>query len=147
MKRSPMPKRKKPMQKVMPWTKGKEIVFKSNSTFVRSSKRMRPLSKKKATSRAKWKRACLKRDKGNCVICAFLNPGTLVRAVEVHHHLPVGRGGKDVLENGLSTCRFHHDLIHTDPKWAHEWGYMLIYGEPMNEKAKKLVAFVAARKI
>jgi hypothetical protein len=109
-----------------------------------SSKPLRRLSKKKAKSRAAFKLAVCRRDMGECVLCRYEGQGR-VPANDIHHHLPVGRGGKDIPENGFMVCRFHHILIHTQPKQAHLNGWLLEAGEEPNEAARKILEFMEGR--
>lgn len=47
-------------------------------------------------------------------------------ACDIHHKLPVGRGGK-LCDTTIfmAVCRQCHDWIHTNPKEAKEKGYLL----------------------
>ncbi|NBW08465.1 MAG: HNH endonuclease [Caulobacteraceae bacterium] len=47
-------------------------------------------------------------------------------STDIHHKLPRGRGGKlNDITIFLAVCRDCHNLIHKQPKWAEEQGYLL----------------------
>ena len=54
-----------------------------------------------------------------CTIC------NLNESTDIHHQLPLGRGGKlNDVTIFLAVCRACHNKIHQDPKWAEENNYL-----------------------
>jgi hypothetical protein len=44
---------------------------------------------------------------------------------DIHEPLTRARGGSITdPENVRAVCRMHHDLIHLEPDWAHEYGFL-----------------------
>lgn len=59
-----------------------------------------------------------------CEIC--VKEGWKLRpALDWHHVLPKGRGGKQNQEEMMAVSRFAHSYIHNHPSWAEEHGYLL----------------------
>jgi 5-methylcytosine-specific restriction endonuclease McrA len=54
--------------------------------------------------------AVIKRDKGFCVPC--FRKKLVVKAVEVHHLIPLSRGGTTTMANLISLCKVCHDARH-----------------------------------
>jgi predicted restriction endonuclease len=48
------------------------------------------------------------------------------RFAHCHHRLPVGRGGRDELDNLLAVCTEHHIHIHHNPRWSVAHGYIRV---------------------
>jgi 5-methylcytosine-specific restriction endonuclease McrA len=62
---------------------------------------LRPLT------RDEWSEAVKKRDKNICQICRADN-----LVVKSHHILPVKKGGKNIIDNGLTVCQPCHGKLH-----------------------------------
>lgn len=46
-------------------------------------------------------------------------------STDVHEPLTRARGGSYLdLQNCKAVCRLHHDLIHAEPEWAYEEGFL-----------------------
>ena len=92
--------------------------------FVDCMKRtpLRRVSKKRDTELKEYRKLKAAHLKINpyCEVCAK------AKATEIHHKLPLGRGGKlcDVTIF-LASCRRCHTRIHDNPKWAEENKYLL----------------------
>lgn len=56
-------------------------------------------------------------------VCEF--PGCEWPAVHAHHRLRQSQGGKHTLANLLHLCGRHHALIHDNPSWAYERGFLV----------------------
>lgn len=166
MKRSPMPKRKKPLTnsdiyKAIRKLKECEIppgtfaIWANNQ--LKKRKPLRRLSKKKAASRAAFRKAVMAKKGGLCAKClwdanwltplmAYDNPDAVIRIAEhPHHWLPVGRGGTDDPSNGIPLCSECHRWIHDNPKQAHLDGWLLKANEAPNANAVKIREFMKGR--
>jgi 5-methylcytosine-specific restriction endonuclease McrA len=53
------------------------------------------------------RKAALARNDGMCE-----HPGCIEKAVEVHHIVPLSRGGRNILTNLMCLCPYHHDVRH-----------------------------------
>jgi 5-methylcytosine-specific restriction endonuclease McrA len=80
---------------------------------------------KRAESRSAWREQVLERDDYICRLSAVEGVGVCEGRLHAHHVLPISRGGRDELGNGISACDFHHRLIHSRPEWAYAEGYLL----------------------
>lgn len=59
-----------------------------------------------------------------CEIC--VNEGWKLRpALDWHHVLPKGRGGKQNQDEMMAVSRFAHSYVHRNHKWAEGKGYLL----------------------
>lgn len=87
------------------------------STLKRSSKRMRPLSKKKAKTRKAFSKTVLERDP----VCMLCNEN---KSVHAHHVLSKGRGGSDDPINGVGLCFSCHRFLHDNPLTAEALGLL-----------------------
>ncbi len=75
----------------------------------------------RAASRSAWREQVLDRDDFRC---RLLGPDCSGR-LHAHHVLPISRGGKEELGNGLTVCDWHHRWIHAHPDRAYREGYLL----------------------
>lgn len=62
------------------------------------------------------------RSRGFCEVGAL---GCMGKGVHLHHRLMRSQGGGHDAENLLNVCRLCHDLIHAEPTWAYERGWLL----------------------
>jgi hypothetical protein len=82
---------------------------------------------KRAESRSKWREAVLERDDYLCRLRSIDADGRLScqGRLHAHHVLPISRGGREDLGNGLTLCDWHHAYVHAHPTWSYENGYLL----------------------
>jgi hypothetical protein len=53
-------------------------------------------------------------------------PWCIHPATDIHEPLTRARGGSITdPENVKAVCRMHHDLIHLEPEWAYEFGFLV----------------------
>ena len=79
---------------------------------------LRRVSKKKARSDREY--SVLRKlvlEGASCAVCGGIAECT-------HHVLPRSRGGKHTVANLLPLCHRDHQLIHANPEWAREKGYL-----------------------
>ena len=62
------------------------------------------------------------RSRGWCEVGAL---GCHMKAVHMHHRLQRSQGGGHGADNLLHVCRACHDLIHAEPQWSYERGWLL----------------------
>lgn len=62
------------------------------------------------------------RSRGYCEVGSL---GCLGRGVHLHHRLMRSQGGGHEADNLLNVCRHCHDLIHAEPMFAYERGWLL----------------------
>jgi len=62
------------------------------------------------------------RSRGYCEVNAY---GCRMKGVHLHHRLMRSQGGGHDAGNLLNVCRPCHDLIHAEPTWAYERGWLL----------------------
>ena len=68
------------------------------------------------------RRFVLARSRGFCEIGSL---GCQGRGVHLHHRLMRSQGGGHDADNLLNVCRICHDLIHAEPEYAYERGWLL----------------------
>ena len=66
--------------------------------------------------------AVARRSRGFCEVGAL---GCMGQGVHLHHRLMRSQGGGHAADNLLNVCRLCHDLIHAEPTWAYERGWLL----------------------
>ena len=140
-------KRRKPLRKFITIDE-----IRKSAKWVKPMKRLRP---GKAASRARFRKAVLAKNWGYCARCTLewgtefrdlaREGGVIKRATDAHHHLPLGRGGKDEPENGIPLCRMCHDWLGRNPVFAEAEGWLLKRG-PLNANSKKIKAWLETRK-
>ncbi len=79
---------------------------------------------KRAKSRSAWRDTVLTRDDYLCRARRDLEH-ECAGPLHAHHVLPISRGGKDELGNGLTLCDYAHRYVHAHPTWAYDHGYLL----------------------
>jgi predicted restriction endonuclease len=62
-----------------------------------------------------------------CLVGLIRKDGSCSEGVDCHHIETRGSGGDDVEENGITLCRFHHNLAHSGRLTAKELHDILIY--------------------
>jgi hypothetical protein len=86
------------------------------------SSRLRARSKKQAALYVQRRRlvAIVLSDRPVCEVPWCHAPST-----DVHEPLTRARGGSILdPDNARAVCRMHHDLIHLEPSWAYEEGFL-----------------------
>jgi 5-methylcytosine-specific restriction endonuclease McrA len=51
-------------------------------------------------------------ERDGCCLYGLIHKDGCKGGLDPHHIVPRGRGGSDVLENGITLCRKHHDMAH-----------------------------------
>ena len=81
----------------------------------------KPTSKPTGPSEA-TREAVRLRSRGWCEVGSL---GCHMKAVHMHHRLQRSQGGGHGADNLLHVCRACHDLIHAEPQWSYERGWLL----------------------
>lgn len=101
--------------------------MKRGGELKRTSMRRRPLKKKGETDQqAVWRivrQEVLERDQYSCQASELVGDACF-GSLHVHHLLPRGRGGEDVLSNLKSVCLWHHQWIHDHPADSYRLGLL-----------------------
>lgn len=86
---------------------------------------MSPKRKEEMKEYSKLRKVYMK-DHHECEICLALYAPVVNLATEIHHRLPLGRGGK-LTDTSIfiAICRPCHELMKSQIKWAEEKTYVL----------------------
>jgi 5-methylcytosine-specific restriction endonuclease McrA len=107
----------------------------TNSTLKRRKPLPRSATPRKRTERSKEREreraadnrryAKVRRDVLECApYCAVNAMHCLIHSTETHHIKSRAQGGKHEVANLLPVCRNCHRLIHGQPRWARERGFI-----------------------
>lgn len=96
-------------------------------TPVRRSKLNTDRDRARMDRRAAWRQAVLDRDGHRCQVEWDQNC-TGGWDLHAHHLLPRARGGRDLVENGITACGACHRTIHAWPAAAESKGWLLRSG-------------------
>jgi 5-methylcytosine-specific restriction endonuclease McrA len=71
------------------------------------------------------RRMCFERDNSSCTSCAKRRPA---EDLDMHHVVPLGRGGDDKLSNVTTRCKWSdcHKKEHVAPRWGAEKDVKLV---------------------
>jgi 5-methylcytosine-specific restriction endonuclease McrA len=94
--------------------------------------RIRPISDKKRrqlVANARVRAAVFARDGYRCQIAKIPDAGPCFGELTYHHILKASQGGAYTLDNGLTACSFHNDMVEDRPDWAHANGLVTRRGD------------------